>query len=265
MTTQDSALSSPADTIHVLWERLAGYPASATEDALNDLLQTLCDQVNAQNAYWLGSVRISDRSPIDPLNGWRPRVLHYLHNDPERSKLTAKLAKEADRAPDPAVIEQARRAGKFRAALNRDLVPDDWAASEFNQQVYVQWGITDTMYVTTPVNKYCEAYIGLQRKTTPDDPFTREDLKRAATLLRGLTWFQRRVFLSFGLMISETPLSAMERKVMSLLLTEKSEKQIADELNHAPTTTHSYVREIYRKLGINSRASLAAIWLGHYV
>lgn len=265
MTIQDSIAANPLDSQHVLWERLAEYPASATEDALNDLLQTLCNQVNAQNAYWLGAVRISDRSPIDPLNGWRPRVLHYLHEDAERSKLTAKLAKQADRVPDPAVIEQARRAGKFRAALNRDLVSDDWADSAFNQRVYVQWGITDTMYVTTPVNKYCEAYIGLQRKTTPDDPFTRDDLKRATTLLRGLTWFQRRVFLSFGLMVSETPLSAMERKVMSLLLTEKSEKQIADELNHSPTTTHGYVREIYRKLGINSRASLAAIWLGHYL
>lgn len=263
MTAVKPPNNNSIDQLQALWDHLAGVPASATHDALNHLLQTLCEHVNAQNAYWLGAIRVSDHSPADPLYGWRPRVLHYLHQDPERMKQMAKLAKEADRAPDPAIIEQARRAGTFRAALNRDLVPDGWMASDFNHKVYVQWGITDTMFVTTPVNEHCEAYIGLQRKGEPHDLFTHEELNQAATLLRGLSWFQRRVFLSFGLMISETPLSVMERKVMSLLLTDKSEKQIADELNHSPTTTHSYVREIYRKLGINSRASLAAIWLGH--
>jgi hypothetical protein len=45
---------------------------------------------------------------------------------------------------------------------------------------------------------------------------------RRAYALRPLKWFHRRVMLHHGLLIARTPLSPMERRLVSLLLTEQS-------------------------------------------
>ncbi|PMR71992.1 helix-turn-helix domain-containing protein [Billgrantia endophytica] len=254
---------SATDEIYSLWDRLAHFPASETEAALLHLLEALCRISDADNAYWLGAIRLADCAPEDPMMGWRPRVIRYLNGHDERMKLFLQLSRESERRPDSSMLAQIRKAGEFRGALKRELVPEEWFESEYNQRVNLSWGITDTLFVTTPVNEDCEAYIALQRKRDAEDLFTRDDLQRAASALRGLIWFQRRVFLSYGLVVSETPLTPVERKVLGLLLTDKPEKLIAAEMDQTPATTHSYVRDIYRKLGVKSRAALAAIWLGH--
>lgn len=253
----------PEDDIYNLWDELAAFPASATDDALMHMLQRVCDIADADTGYWLGAVRITSTQTEDALLGWRPRVIRYLHDHEQRVAMFRELVKEAESSPDASILAQIRHAGRFRAALKRDLLPPDWFGSEYNQRVNVSRGISDTMFITMPINDDCEAYIGLQRMHREDEPFSRDDLMRAARALRGLTWFQRRVFLSYGLMVSETALTPVERNVLSLLLTDKPEKLIAEELGQTHATTHTYVRQIYRKLGLKSRASLAALWLGH--
>lgn len=68
----------------------------------------------------------------------------------------------------------------------------------------------------------------------------------------------------------ETPASALlsvlapyERKVLELLLTEATEKQIAERLGLAASTTHSYITGIFRKYGVRGRAGLMSLWLKH--
>ena len=56
-------------------------------------------------------------------------------------------------------------------------------------------------------------------------------------------------------------LALHEKKVLQLLLTEATEKQIAEQLGLAVSTTHSYVTLIFRKFGVRSRAGLMALWL----
>jgi DNA-binding CsgD family transcriptional regulator len=46
--------------------------------------------------------------------------------------------------------------------------------------------------------------------------------------------------------------------VLRLLLRGKREKEIADELAIAPSTVHTYVVALYRRLGVSSRGELAA-------
>jgi len=48
------------------------------------------------------------------------------------------------------------------------------------------------------------------------------------------------------------------RKVLSAMLSGRSEKQIAAELSLSRHTVHQYVKEIYRKVGVNSRPELMA-------
>ena len=58
-------------------------------------------------------------------------------------------------------------------------------------------------------------------------------------------------------------LAPHERKVVELLLTEATEKQIAERLGLAASTTHSYITGIFRKYGVRGRAGLMSLWLKH--
>ena len=67
--------------------------------------------------------------------------------------------------------------------------------------------------------------------------------------------------MSHGLLVGDDVLTPIEREIMLLLLTEKSEKEIAAEVGKARSTTHNYITGIYRKCGVNGRAGLMAVWL----
>jgi PAS domain S-box-containing protein len=56
-------------------------------------------------------------------------------------------------------------------------------------------------------------------------------------------------------------LAPNERRVLELLLTEATEKQIAEKLGLAPSTVHSYVTGIFRKFNVRGRAGLMSLWL----
>lgn len=56
-------------------------------------------------------------------------------------------------------------------------------------------------------------------------------------------------------------LAPHESRVLQLLLTEAAEKQIAEQLGLATSTTHSYITNIYRKFGVRGRAGLMSLWL----
>ena len=66
----------------------------------------------------------------------------------------------------------------------------------------------------------------------------------------------------YGMLVAETPLTQSQRRVAQLLLTEKTEKEIALELGQSHNTIHWHITEIFHKFGIKSRAGLTAIWLG---
>jgi DNA-binding CsgD family transcriptional regulator len=68
--------------------------------------------------------------------------------------------------------------------------------------------------------------------------------------------------LDHGLLIARRPLSPMERQIVSFLLTERGEKEIARDLDLTPATTHTYITALYRKFGVSGRAGLTALWLG---
>jgi len=54
-------------------------------------------------------------------------------------------------------------------------------------------------------------------------------------------------------------LSRTERLILKFLRTESTEKQIAEIIHRSPHTIHVHVKNIYRKLGINSRRMLTAL------
>jgi DNA-binding CsgD family transcriptional regulator len=52
-----------------------------------------------------------------------------------------------------------------------------------------------------------------------------------------------------------------ERETLDKLLKGRSEKEVAAELGRSVHTVHSYVKRIYRRLGVTSRAELLALFL----
>lgn len=248
------------EQIHGLWDELAGYEASQSDVALIHLLSTVAGIIGAENAYWFGAVRMSDAEG-DPLLGWRPRAIRYLHPLPDDSTFTGDWIRSLDRgAVDESTVAQARLAGTYRANRLRDIVSDEWFSGP-TYQAYLGRGVHDAIAVGAPVSARAEGYYGFLRMRA-DDPFTKTERDTALYAMRGLTWFHRQVMLSHGLIIARSPLSPIERRVLVLLLTGQSEKSIATELGVSPSSLHTYVRDVLRKFGVSGRKGLLALWLG---
>ncbi len=113
-----------------------------------------------------------------------------------------------------------------------------------------------------PVSDDAEVFFVFDRRND-SKPFTPREAKLAGYAIRGLTWFHRLLLNSHGIGVASSPLTDKEQTVMQLLLTDKSEKEIAAKLKQSPHSTHDHVKEIYRKLGVNGRTALMAIWLGN--
>lgn len=92
--------------------------------------------------------------------------------------------------------------------------------------------------------------------------FTAEEEALAAYALRGLKWFHRQFALSHGLLIADAPLSPTQRLITHLLLTDRSEKQIAAEVGRTVGMTHKHVTEIFRKFGVNSARGIDGVMAG---
>lgn len=254
--------SGPVERVHQLWDELTDFDASRVDEALVHAMTVLASLVEAQNAFWLGAVRLAPGRSGDPLRGWRPRAILYLHP----SEIDARFYKETSRQFDAGIVDEStlahvRQAGTFRASLLRELVSPAWFDTPFYDVAYRARRVVDAVFVISPVNRDAESYFGLHRKDG-HPLFTAGERDLLAYALRGLKWFHRQVMLSRGLLVAAAPLTPAERRVLRLLLTSLSEKEIADRLGFTPRTTHAYVTGIFRKFDVSGRAGLTALWLG---
>lgn len=248
-------------SVHALWDELSDFEASETDAALKHALARLSKMIGAQNAFWLGTVRLTGPTARDPVKGWRARALYYLREQPVHRTFAKRAMRNIDKGkPSASEIEHARTAGTFRAARMCDLLGPDWHGT-LDFERYRARGVSDALHVIFPVNDGAESYFGFHRKTGRK-AFTEADRDLAAYALRGLKWFHRQVMLSRGLTVARQPLTPGERRLQSLLLTELSEPDIAAKLGQSPQTTHKNVTRLLRKLGVNRRIGLTALWLG---
>jgi DNA-binding CsgD family transcriptional regulator len=254
---------APTDRLHRLWDELADFDASRVDEAVVHAMRVVASVIQAQNAYWIGAVRLPSAGTADPLHGWRVRTVRHLHT----SELDRRFVKDTLREVDAGIVDEStvnnmRGAGTFRVNRLRDLVSPAWFETPFYRIGYRARHIHDAMFVFTPVNRDCESCFGFVR-LDGHPRFTAGDRDRLAYAVRGLKWFNRRVMLSHGLSVAKTPLTLAEQRVLRLLLTGLSEKQIAHRLDLTPATTHTYVTGILRNYGVSGRAGLTSLWLGH--
>ncbi len=253
------------DAIHRLWDTLADFPVSQTEQALTHLMKGICELIDAGNAYWLGYIRFN-AEPDDPLKGLRPglppganRYLYPapVHTDSSRMQTIQWNRKEVNEG----YVRAARDAGQFRSFRLRKEMRPEYFEEPFYQTFHASRGFHDQCVVMFPVNQDYESMFNFQRVGVKKD-FTAEEEAIAAYALRGIKAFHRQLALSYGLLVAERPLSAIQHQITSLLLTDRSEKQIAEQIGKPVSATHKHVTQIFRKFGVNSRAGLMAVWLG---
>lgn len=250
------------ERIHTLWDELADFDAARSDEALTHLMGKLCTLAEAWNIVWVGIVRLDVSFPSDPVKGWRPRIVRYLHPSPPLDdNAREQMAKLEQGIVDITSIRNAEGAGAFRANRLCDLVGPEWFESPYYQIHFLGLGTADAVWVASPVNEDTESWFGIFR--APDTPpFTEAERDAVAYALRGIKWFHRQLMLSHGLLVAATPLTPAERRVLHLLLTGLSEKLIAVELDRSFHTTHECVTAIFRKFGVNNRAGLMSLWLG---
>jgi len=235
---------------------------AASADAATDRLMVgLCAMVEAQNASWFGSVRLDGTFSGDPVKGWRAPIVRFLYPTQPLDEAARELSKSLDHgAADEATVANVAGAGRFRANRLRDLVPETWFDSPYYHCYYRGIGRCDAIYVAFPVNEDAESWFGIYR-ACGRPAFTGEERDILAYALRCIKWFHRRLMLSHGLLVASAPLLPAERRVLHLLLTGMTEKEIAAQLGLAVSTTHQYVVAVFRKFNVRSRAALMSLWL----
>lgn len=260
--TSPTAADNTEQRIESIWDKLAEFDASRHDDALDYLLRALCDLVDARNASWIGTVRLPATAPGDPIRGWRPRLVRFLHPaEALNAAVKEATARLEDAAIDVTIVNNVAGAGRLRANRLVDLAPPGWFESDYYRRCFLALGRADAIWAGCPVNADAEVYFGLFRQV--DQPrFSRADCDTVLGALRGLKWFHRQYLLSHGLLVAHAPLTPAEREVLQGLLAGQTEKEIARLQNRGTHTVHEYVKTLYRKFGVKNRASLMALWLG---
>lgn len=251
------------ELVHNLWDALALLPASQPDEALAHLLATMARLLRSETGYWVGACRLREGNPEDAMQGWRmgPVFRHKALAD-GGDQLWRPIKEIPPGHPAEWFLANLASNGRFRSSLLSQFPPGpDFDAGMYRQNLWGH-GYRDALCVATPITERSEVCVSFFRGRQQPD-FDEQDLKLACYGLRSLAWFHRRVLLSHGLLLAGKPLTHMERRVLRKLLTDCSEKQIAEELNQKMDTTHKHVGSIYRKFGVNSRAGLMSVWLGH--
>jgi len=247
--------------VHALWDALADFGADDIDAALMHALRVLSDLVRAQRAFWLGAVRVG--TDPDPLGGWRIRGIRRTATTPEDDEVYKLSRQRLDHGTtDEVTRAQVREAGVFRARLLRELASPEFVATRDYDILYRTRGVKDAIFVVSPVNEDAESYFGWYRIGHGESSFSPLDRDLLAYATRALKWFHRRVMLHHGLLIAKAPLTPVERRLVSLLLTDRVEKEIAHDLGLTLATTHGYVTHLFRKFGVSGRSGLTALWLG---
>jgi len=251
------------EAIYGLWDELSDFGVQANDEALAHCLRTLCRWTHADNAYWVGAVRLMDGAAArdDPLSGWRLGSIQT-----PLSSLPLRMRESVRRlANDPGDSTGALTAGAgafrtYRLSAGDLVDPDAFGKTEHFDVHYRQRGISDRIWVVFPVNADAESYF-LIDKCGEGQRFSQDDVHLAAQALRGIKWFHRQLMLSHGLGVGEGALTDAERGVLHALLSGATERQVADRMHLAPGTVHQYAVRIYRKFEVGSRAELMALWL----
>ena len=248
--------------VHRLWDELTDFGAARVEDAMLHALRELAALLGAQQAFWLGSVRLN-RDTGDPALGWRPAGIRFLHPREEQQRNFNEHRRRIRQGQvDPSIAANVAGAGAFRVNIKTEMVGPEWFESEFYKAFFEVYGLRDAIYAATPIGEDIESWFVFERKDERFVPFGPAERALLETAVRPLKWLHRQIALHHGLLLAETPLMPSERRLLVRLLGSGSEAEIAADLKMTPASVHTCAMRIYRKFNAQGgRAGLMALWL----
>lgn len=190
-----------------------------------------------------------DVMPINAIDGgWR--------NEHERIEaMGVTIHPELQRTVTLQLVDATRQ--RRPLTLSRDQIIDDrsWLATAAGQ-AWRTAGFNHFIISAYPLADDIVSAIGLFRRHHKP-AYTERERTIVHVMFQQIDWLHRQG--------SDVPapktvidLSPRERQVMLLLIGGDSRKQVAGKLNLSPHTVADYLKEIYRKLGVSSRAELLA-------
>ncbi|NVK34341.1 MAG: helix-turn-helix transcriptional regulator [Rhodobacteraceae bacterium] len=250
------------DKIYPLWDELADFDAGDIWASRSHLLKTICDLIDAQNADWIGCVRLAPRINSDPMQGWRPLTRFTLVPSKKASQRIDEAFSEMENGePDVTTRRTVELAGRFRVLRLCDLATPDWFEGPSYQRFYRALDRKDSIWAGIPINKDTEIQIGFHRSFSKPG-FSVQEVDFVSHALRGMRWFFKHQMLGEGAGVASSPLTPTEQLVLQGLLLGLTEKEIAEQNGQSHHTTHDHIKRIFRKYGVSSRSSLMALWLG---
>jgi len=276
------------EALHALWQEISAFSAIETDAALLCLMKWIARRINADNVIWIGGVRIHSGTLAkkDPFLGWRLRLRRPLRPDPAAyrkqlaayydrdhyGKLTPTYYDRSHTAHDEAHVGMDSRAtisttGRFRVFRLRDGWFDfpAFRRTLHYRLYYLEPGIVDRIMIGFPVASGRESFFLIDRFQAPGGPrrrlFSQCEAELAGEAARGVPVLHRRLFLDSGLLAGDKPLSPTERIILHGLLTPCTEKELAATTGQQISTLHKYVRALYLRFGVTSRAALMNLWL----
>lgn len=105
--------------IYKLWDSLSDFDAAGSDRALDLFLKQICRWIGAENAFWIGAIRIQrgTKAKRDPMSGWRAGAIHMLDSayvDKKRQKSSLRAINSQDSDPGETSRAIARQSGRFR-------------------------------------------------------------------------------------------------------------------------------------------------------
>lgn len=245
-----------------LWQEIADVPAAECDAALRHCMASLASRIGARNILWIAGRHEANRAANDPMLGWQICDVAYLHDGERLLGMAHEVIERInDGEVDKSAATLARHAGQTRSYLRAELINDeDWRKCWVINDVLAAERIGDRLSGAhaLPGGESC---FFLERGRD-ERPFDTEERDLLHYFLLGSRRFQRELLLSRGLLDASAPFSPRERDVLKLLLTDASEKEIAQKLGIGYRTVHQHAGRIYAKLGVRGRQGLMARWLG---
>jgi DNA-binding CsgD family transcriptional regulator len=257
---------------HESWRQIASFtrdflqlPLHSPRENFLYTFECACEIVHAVGGV---SVFVQRQQPITrhhAMQGWHPIHTTYLNETPQDIAAKKALFKDLIEPDTPTIDESMmahiRHAGQDRAYLWGELLPGKlFTDTPAHAALYAPRDLNDRMFGVLHIHSDLELYICLNRSSR-EELFGVQDAVRIRALLPSLRAHALRYAMMLGLMPNHTPLTQRERDTLHTLLEGLSEKQIARELGITTRSAHQYVLKVYRKLQVNSRAQLMALWL----
>jgi len=248
-----------------LWDRLSDFGAQSLDQALRYCMKQICAWIGAQNAFWLGTMRVAQGEPavLHSRFDWQMGPVVSL-NQVSTNRRRIRQSREVFVSDDPGQTNLAMLAevGQFRVrSLGTGLVDfDDFRQTPHYDYFYRESAISDRIWVVFPIDGDSESCFCFD-KYSGSGCFTEQELIIAGEALRGVKWFHRQILRSHGVGVRVSRLTPAEHRALHELLSGDSEKVIAERLGWTPATAHQYVKGLYRKFGVRRRAELMSLWL----